>query len=298
MKSSCLDRLAIDDVLYFAELSGSATRHRAAVSSRSGPAPAEPGCSRVYRLSSVSYRLEETWPDVAGCVPPLLTPPLLRRCVAARARRRRRPTSILLLGDSRIRLLYQHLADELGVPTPPVNTTNADPYWKNGIRWDNSPERWCQVCPWHCCPRAAADAGVSLRFEWRPFWTEAMVAELETAAERCERGRDDCPDLVVLNGALWYATSQLNNHISQMTFLLRRQLARAAAALTRLASLTRTVWKLDEGQLIDIRTPVHGSNLPRIPVLHSVVYDAVHKVSFFGRAHCAPQCIASSRWRC
>ncbi|KAF0311368.1 hypothetical protein FJT64_017821 [Amphibalanus amphitrite] len=239
-------------------------------------------CRHVYRLGSVRYR-EEAAPSTGDtCLPPPLTGPLLRRCVERRARRRRRPTSILLLGDSRLRNLYQHLAQELDVPTPPEDSERY-PDWQRGIHWTNSPERWCRVCPWHCCPRAAAAAGASLRFEWRPFWTDATVTELEAAAESCESGHRDCPDLVLVNGALWYMKAMLkvnawSGDTAQLLLLLRAQLARAAAALTRLAFVTRTIWKLDEGTPSDVHLMLHSASPAEIPVVHSLVYDVARKI--------------------
>ena len=249
--------------------------------------PPAAACRRVYRLGSVRYRQEQAPPTEDRCVPPLLPPPLLRRCVDRRARRRRKPTSILLLGDSRMRNLYQQLAEELGVPAPrDTSIPHAD--WYRAVRWYLSPERWCQVCPWHCCGRAAAAAGVSLRFEWRPFWTEATVAELEAAAGRCERRQPDCPDLVLVNGALWYMKAMLKVNAwrggtAQLLLLLRLQLARAAAALARLAALTRTVWKLDEGMPSDVHLLVHSASPAEVPVVHSLVYDTARKVSGSGQ---------------
>ncbi|XP_043204847.1 uncharacterized protein LOC122372057 [Amphibalanus amphitrite] len=236
-------------------------------------------CRRVYRLGSVRYREEAAPPTGDTCLPPPLTGPLLRRCVERRARRRRRPTSILLLGDSRLRNLYHHLAQELDVPAPAVNITPY-PFWSRNIHWTNSPERWCRVCPWHCCPRAAAAAGVSLRFEWRPFWTDATVTELEAAAESCESGHSDCPDLVLVNGALWYSTvmTQWKGQITNMVLLLRLQMARVVRALARIATITRTVLKLDEGFTRDVHFLLHKSNLAEIPVMHSVAYDAARKI--------------------
>ena len=181
-----------------------------------------------------------------------------------------------------MRTIYQRLADELGVPTPPEDV-KLYTGWQKGIHWDNSPERWCRVCPWHCCPRTAAAAGLSLRYEWRPFWTEAMVTELQEAAESCERGRDDCPDLVLLDGALWYTKALLKvnawkGQIAELLLLLRLQLELAAPTLARLAALTRTVWKLDEGIPYDVHTLVHSAGPAEVPIIHSLVYDAARKV--------------------
>ena len=181
-----------------------------------------------------------------------------------------------------MRKLYQHMADELGVPTPPEDP-KLDSGWQKGIHWDNSPAQWCRVCPWNCCPRAAAAAGLSLRYEWRPFWTDAMVAELEEAAESCERGQDDCPDVVLLNGALWYTKALMKVNawkgpIADLALLQRLQLDRAAPALARLASLTRTVWKLDEGIPYDVHLLLHSAGPAEISIVHSLVYDAARKV--------------------
>ncbi|KAF0311890.1 hypothetical protein FJT64_017331 [Amphibalanus amphitrite] len=176
--------------------------------------------------------------------------------------------------DSARRKTASGWQEELGAPTPP-ETTKPDGSWQRHIHWTNSPERWCQLCPWNCCPRAAAAAGVALRFEWRPFWTEAMVSELEATAVSCERGHRDCPDLVLVNGALWY---QLLSPRLEMAELMRQQVSRAAPALARLASLTRLVWKLDEETINDIVTDVHRSGPAEVPTLHAVVYDAARKI--------------------
>ena len=84
-----------------------------------------------------------------------------------------------------------------------------------------------------------------------------------------------------MNGAIWYSKTvwQWRGHITQMLLLLRLQLARATPALARLAAVTRTVIKLDEGFTYDIHElMLHRSNMEEFPVMHSLAYDAAMRV--------------------
>jgi len=212
-----------------------------------------------------------------GCGPQELTESAFRACLHRRRAVLHRPARVTMVGDSRVRNLFQGLADLLNmtvtaaVPPPAPSPPSSDwgDWWE---RLNTPPERWC--ARGQGCTKQADGPLAHLSALWHPHMNAHFVRSLDTMLAACsERGRaaeantappidgntvppaGGCPDLVVVNSGLWYTGKMLDKlHQRQLTLLFRQHLSTISARLGRLARSTRTVWKLEEAAAEDFAT--------------------------------------------
>lgn len=183
--------------------------------------------------------------DTEPCIVPELTDAETRDCFQRRARKLGRPVSIVFMGDSRARVLFETLAEVFKLAFKAVfKARDKMPYLPEA-----SPDEWCSLgsCPYH-----ASSHFVDIRHEWYPFFNKFMLSALSNLTEGCESGGGGgqrCPDALVVNSAVWYSTRTPGLRplrAETVVLMYRLHMQQSQTALRRASQLTPTYWKLNE----------------------------------------------------
>ncbi|XP_037089888.1 uncharacterized protein LOC119110247 [Pollicipes pollicipes] len=226
-------------------------------------------CQRVLRTGQVRHSWEQPAADL--CRKRQWTPYQARRALQRLARRRGRDARVVLVGDSRVRIVHMKMKERVRLTDYRRDFDLNGTYpteWRTGshetvpLRMPALSEDCVEVFVL-AAPKAKdgsddriakarcsiINTGAHLRneFWWRPWLDELYGRRLDELADECWAGR--CPDLVVLDGGAWYAVRKRGLDSGQPTAWVARFAAELAALqprLARLAAATPVLWKLDE----------------------------------------------------
>ena len=214
----------------------------------------------------------------------------LRRLAELRGRSAR----LVFLGDSRVRIIYEILAQKLQLK--PHDSSNMTILYSEFFlpkklqravpEYEGSREK----LPGGCvelnlvnrvssqCSRVAADDTLRSEFWWRPHINARFRERLDMLLADC--AADRCPDVVVVDSGAWYAKMGGNfpgDSSVARTRLFIEESAALRDRIARLAASTRVIWKLDE-QFMPEAVWRRKENVTRMMMVYSsVIYEtAMH----------------------
>ncbi|XP_037094259.1 uncharacterized protein LOC119114154 [Pollicipes pollicipes] len=250
-------------------------------------------CDRIFSLLHRHYDWAggESADPADSCAAPSIPDWQASRCLHEAAARRRRPSRIVFVGDSRNRILYNHLRQRLqleDVRCQPRNATDAPSDTQRPLCTDpGNGAPYPDICLEifylagqrnHLdklrCSQQARGPLLSAEFWWRSHIKEAFVSRLEALRDECASPQG-CADLVVLDAGMWYAGRKVSgSHNSgartRATLEFQNQLPRLEPALSALSALTRVVWKLEE-PVSEMFSKSHEQST--FNVLHSLLHE-------------------------
>jgi len=191
----------------------------------------------------------------------------------------------VLVGDSRNRILQQQLQEFLQL----ANGTEPEDLGAEDIPQDKfysvellSTREMCRKKDKHCS-RSVGSELLHLDFWRRPYVYSLFVAKLKEMVLTCRRRPSHCPDLVVLNDAVWYCRRfWLSVKVGTAMFWMmkmREDMVDVASVLRELTELTTVIWRLDESITSDVTNlNLKADFQKRITASHSFVYDLRRRV--------------------
>ncbi|KAF0306249.1 hypothetical protein FJT64_022174 [Amphibalanus amphitrite] len=220
-----------------------------------GPSP---GCQRILRLSSSLLGCVDRHPHPGACRSGSMDAAAVTACLRRRAARLRRPARLVLVGDSRARILQQQLSAflQLGNGSEPVDVRAEDVPEGPLRRHQLSTTRdLCRKFDKFCSHLVGNDL-LQVDFWRRPYLHTLFTGKLRSLVAECRAGADGCPDLVVLNGGMWYlrafdAIRDVINTPMTGAMMMRDHVGALRELLTELVSHTTVVWRLEEAVITD-----------------------------------------------
>ena len=222
-----------------------------------------PSCGRLSRLSEsrLHWEAPSEWPS--GCRSGVLPQDAVSGCLRRRLARTGRRTLLTFMGDSRARIHFEMLRDELGLqqqgrPLAEVFSSQfeASPnvtfetlggleprYLCAGGRLVHYfPETRVQMV---ACNIVATGPLLEAKFFWHEHMYADYQARLVELAAACESG-GACPDLVVLTAGMWYAKFSVNKDVplQERVLKFRRDAAAMAEGLRSLVRYSTVVYRL------------------------------------------------------
>jgi len=253
---------------------------------KTGPALTSPSpdCLRIFQLTHSQLGTNHTIPEVT-CGSGALSRPQTEACLRRRAARLGRPARLVLVGDSRNRILQQQLQEFLQL----ANGTEPEDLGAEDIPRDKfysvellSTREMCRKKDKHCS-RSVGSELLHLDFWRRPYVYSLFVAKLKEMVLTCRRRPRHCPDLVVLNDAVWYTrrfwlTVKVGPDMFWM-MKMREDMVDVASVLRELTELTTVIWRLDESITSEVTNINQKADFQkRITASHSFVYDLRRRV--------------------
>ncbi|XP_043222016.1 uncharacterized protein LOC122381660 [Amphibalanus amphitrite] len=175
-------------------------------------------------------------------------------CLRRRAARLGRPARLVLIGDSRSRILQEQLKEfvHLSIGPKPEDISAADV--PPGPLHDFQLFATRDMCPIRgkFCSNILTSDVLSVEFWRRPFLYTLFVQKLRAIATECRARPPACPDLVVLNGGLWYIQMRIQqlvvieNSPTAWMIKLGEHVTELRAVLRELSELVTVVWRLEE----------------------------------------------------
>ena len=219
-------------------------------------------CLRILRLSS--SLLDCHVDRHAGAVPNACRSGALdvdqaRSCLRRRAARLRRPARLVFVGDSRSRILQEQLQTflQLGNGTEPEDVLPEDV--PPGPLHNHQLYTTRDLCLKQdkFCSHLVGNELLQVDFWRRPYLHSLFEQKLWTLVAQCRTEPPNCPDLVVLNGGMWYLRMfQLIKSIisSPMagTLMMREHVGAIRTVLTELVKEVTVVWRLEESVISEV----------------------------------------------
>ncbi|XP_037087647.1 uncharacterized protein LOC119108174 [Pollicipes pollicipes] len=221
-------------------------------------------CSRVFSLSDSRpfWEAEDTAPPRCGASS--LGVSDARVCLRRLTNSRQRPAHLVLVGDSRARILLEWLSAELELQFEGRPVQDLFPDVANASRhvvghpalctegfklFDSTRTHWQKLA----CSLVAASPLLRVEFFWRAHADDAYLNVLNALADECGRG-GACPDLVVLTAGYWYAKpfqDETRMPLQERVLRFRKDMLPFARHVQALAAFTKVVWKLDGPEMTE-----------------------------------------------
>ncbi|XP_043198105.1 uncharacterized protein LOC122389121 [Amphibalanus amphitrite] len=248
-----------------------------------GPSP---GCQRILRLSSSLLGCVDRHPHPGACRSGSMDAAAVTACLRRRAARLRRPARLVLVGDSRARILQQQLSAflQLANGSEPVDVRAEDVPEGPLRRHQLSTTRdLCRKFDKFCSHLVGNDL-LQVDFWRRPYLHTLFTGKLRSLVAECRAGADGCPDLVVLNGGMWYlrafdAIRDVINTPMTGAMMMRDHVGALREVLTELVSHTTVVWRLEEAVITDALPLDRKDTVQRkLTMSHALFFDLQRQV--------------------
>ena len=259
--------------------------------------PARPDpCLRMFALGKSQMFWEQPSPDSpASCLGSGLPPKHSTPCLTSLRRRRGRPASVMLIGDSRARIIFVKLHDTLelvwrqDILDGPFQLQHNATFWERGqqVRCPTSvPLRFFfqTAIERYVCHLEAQNDLVHATFHWTPFVSAGYAERLAVVEEDCRSGLA-CPDLVVMTLGMWYSkkTAACKNQAQAECLLyFRDELEKLVAVLQRLSKRTQIVYRIDGPDFLDgggVKSPSNDAILTTTAVTTETLRQKVRTSS-------------------
>ena len=175
-------------------------------------------CRDVFRLTRRHYRWDRDWAAPGGCLLRPLQPSVVSDRLRLRATANGRPTQLVLIGDSRARIIYSRIIERLGLQVgqrrsdEPLlgapaasNLTGAPARCLEAFNMLLGTGPGAPLTPHRSCSLRSGDESLQMHFWYRPYLMRSFDATAASLAAHCDSQPVTCPALVVFNTGAWYA---------------------------------------------------------------------------------------------
>ncbi|XP_037078344.1 uncharacterized protein LOC119099316 [Pollicipes pollicipes] len=134
------------------------------------------------------------------------------------------------------------------------------------------------------CSRVVDSELMRVEFWRRPFVYTLFVRKLWEMVDQCRCHQPSCPDVVVLNSAIWYCrkvwlTQAIHKSVTFWMLKLREDMDNLREVLMALTMETTVIWRLEEAITSDVTNLLRKSEFQkRLSASHALAYDLFKQV--------------------